>query len=250
MVPLAVIEEPQGYLIYQGPSKIKRKPIVAVATGFKRQSMNPKTGDMIQIYIMSAEDHPVEAARNGQDESICGNCPHKAYTGAGTCYVNLGFGPAAIWQGLKRNIYPKTTPKQTQELLKDKMVRLGSYGDPAALPLTLVRTILKKAAGWTGYTHQWKDFPQLKKYVMASCDNSQEYVEARTKGWRTFRIRKVTEPILPGEFICPASKEAGKRKTCNECLACDGTKDNPNRANPVIIVHGQRYKKQRFNKAA
>jgi len=36
---------PQGLVMYEGPSMIDGKPIVMIATGFKRRSANPKTGE-------------------------------------------------------------------------------------------------------------------------------------------------------------------------------------------------------------
>jgi hypothetical protein len=72
---------------------------------------------------------------------------------------------------------------------------------------------------------------------MASADNAMERAAAKAAGYRTFRVRAASEPILSGEFLCPASEEAGKRKLCGECGACDGGLHSK-RADPVIIVHG------------
>jgi cytochrome c len=57
----------------------------------------------------------------------------------------------------------------------------------------------------------------------------------------------VDEGILPGEFVCPASVEGGKRLRCEECLACHGG-EYKGQATPVIQAHGTHYKPIRFVK--
>lgn len=82
--------------------------------------------------------------------------------------------------------------------------------------------------------------------VMASADNAQARDAAKALGYRTFRIRTEAQPVAKGEFICPASAEAGKRKTCAQCGACNGGTDT-RKADAVIIVHGSLA--SRFNVA-
>ena len=72
---------------------------------------------------------------------------------------------------------------------------------------------------------------------MASADSADDRMLAIAKGYRTFRVRTESEALLPGEFICPASEEAGKRLTCDTCGACNGGVDSK-KASPAIIVHG------------
>lgn len=72
---------------------------------------------------------------------------------------------------------------------------------------------------------------------MASADSEADRVIAKAMGYRTFRVRTAAEPVQAGEFICPASEEAGKRKTCETCGACSGGV-NSRKADPAIIVHG------------
>ena len=54
------------------------------------------------------------------------------------------------------------------------------------------------------------------------------------------------QPIDAGEFVCPASAEAGKRKTCAECKACSGAKLGGRNASPVIVVHGLDWKTKKY----
>ena len=83
---------------------------------------------------------------------------------------------------------------------------------------------------------------------MASVDSEVEATEARAGGWRTFRVRAATAPIMTGaEVVCPASEEAGKRTTCSACKACGGTSAKA-KASIVIMAHGTT--KARFMAAA
>jgi ABC-type polar amino acid transport system ATPase subunit len=60
---------------------------------------------------------------------------------------------------------------------------------------------------------------------------------ARAMGWRSFRVRAAESPTLQGEVICPASKEAGQKTTCEACKACGGLSAKA-RADIVIMAHG------------
>jgi len=81
-------------LLYKGPSVLNGEPILVFATF---ESKNKKTGNMVQISILCDNITPTEAIKSGQDESICGNCPHRHYTG-GACYVNVGHAPLSIYR--------------------------------------------------------------------------------------------------------------------------------------------------------
>jgi hypothetical protein len=72
---------------------------------------------------------------------------------------------------------------------------------------------------------------------MASVDSEAEATEAHAMGWRTFRVSDpVTWRKMPGEGLCPASYEAGKRTTCVDCGLCSGTAGK-GRASIVIPDH-------------
>jgi hypothetical protein len=105
------------------------------------------------------------------------------------------------------------------------MVRLGTYGDPAAVPLPVWQALVAQAAGWTGYSHQWPTLTEgWQRLLMASVDSVEEMDEAHEQGWRTFRVG--SEPVRGVEINCPASKEygerVGKRVQCIDCLLCMG----------------------------
>ena len=68
------------------------------------------------------------------------------------------------------------------------MVRLGTYGDPAAVPASIWSDLVAYSDGHTGYTHQWRTSPGLRGLCMASVDSEEEAIEAWALGWRTFRV--------------------------------------------------------------
>jgi len=220
-----------GYVGYDGPSTIDGEPIMAIVTGVKNRSDNPKTSDMEQVWIMRSDIDPVTAARDGKDASVCGECWHRpvnaAEHGVAPCYVTLFQAPGRIY----KTTYP--TGSKTRGVPR----RLGAYGEPAALPYDVARTLAKGGDGnYTGYTHRWRTADQrFRELCMASVDSPEEQAQAQAMGWRTFRVRKATEPLLPGEITCPASKEAGHRTTCNKCLLCAGTSKQAK--NIAIIEH-------------
>jgi hypothetical protein len=232
-------EKPQGVILYRGPSLLDGKPIVVVATALVRRSKNPKTGNLVQTYILADNgETPVEAWMNGGDASICGNCPHRQAS-LGTCYVNVTQGPQTVYRAYKAGTYPCFNAKRHLRLFRGRIIRLGTYGDPAAVPLEVWETILGVASSWTGYTHQWRTCSRrYRKYLMASVETPGQRQQALEMGYRTFRVRLADQPLEPGEFECPASEEAGKRLTCEECRACSGAKSGGHNATPAVIFHG------------
>lgn len=235
------LQRANGVVLYEGPSKLDGQPIVVIATGIKKASRNAKTGAMIQTYILRSDVHPIEAVKTGADVSICGDCKHRGDgTGKGrSCYVTLAHGPRAVWDGYQRGIYPKANAFEAERLFAGAMVRLGTYGDPAAAPFALWKTALYSAKGWTGYTHQWKSIPsRWHELVMASADSLEEMEAAQGLGYRTFRVTaEPFENVKGKEVICPASEERGKVTDCAACRACMGTSGKA-KASIQIAAHG------------
>ena len=231
------LKKPSGYIIYRGASLLDGKPIVVVAITGK--SSNAKTGDMVQTYILADNGlSPVESARNLDDISVCGDCKHRRGLG-GSCYVNLGQGARSVMDGVMRGIYPEDLGGAIRAS-EYRKVRLGTYGDPAAVPAYVWRLLLESASGHTGYTHQWASgkADHVKQWCMASADTHKEMRLAKADGWRTFRVRGANDGLEFGhEMICPASAEANKRLTCDTCMACSGGIDSK-KASVTIIVHG------------
>lgn len=245
----------QGFILYRGPSVLDGEPIVAIVTGLEIESDNEKTGSMAQIYILREDVHPVKAIHTGDDASVCGNCPHRGRlevsdkTGlrrnvGRSCYVNLVYGPRMVWESYRNGNYQTLTPAKAARVLMHHKVRLGAYGDPAAVPFRVWKTALQHVVDRTGYTHQWRRFPALAAYCMASVDTPEEKEEAEAMGFRTFRVRAEGDPLMPDEISCPASKEAGKRTTCAACMLCKGKLPAATSGrvpkNITIITHGSR----------
>jgi hypothetical protein len=225
-------------ILYEGPSILNGKPIVAIATGYVKgsESSNRKTGPMVQTWILAQDEAPHHAVKSGADAAVCGDCPARGKW----CYVTVFQGPRSIWETWKRGGYP---PCNLDEL-KGKPVRFGAYGDPAAVPFEIWDEIGIHASMTTGYTHAWKYCnPLHKHYCMASCDSEEEAIYARSMGWRTFRVTK--EPgdrSLSKEVICPASEEAGHKLQCTNCGACDGVSTG-RKSHIVIKAHGAKTKR-------
>ena len=233
--------KPTGAVIYNGPSMLDGAPIVVIAI---EGSTNRKTGNMVQTYIIRSDMSPIEAVNNGADASVCGNCRHRGTHEQGrTCYVNLGQGALSVWRAYLAGNYKNLAGKYhaIRQLGERRMVRLGTYGDPAAVPSIVFNWLVDGSTAHTGYTHQWRIFPHLARYCMASTDTIRETQEALAKGWRTFRVqtkayqREAVKGLL--EVTCPASAEAGKLITCSQCKACSGN-SRGRRGNITIAPHG------------
>ena len=258
-------KKPSGYIIYRGPSLLDGKPIVVVA--ITKESKNAKTGNMVQTYILVDNDtSPVQNTKTLADISICGDCKHRRGTG-GACYVNLGQGARSVMDGVMRGIYPSVRIREAADVVAGRKVRLGTYGDPMAVPAYIWWGLLEHADSHTGYSHQWNpdteivkslnilhpgQYDEIRELCMASVDNEDEYAHAVYEGWRTFRVRGLDDAEKANnEFVCPASEEAGKKKQCHECMACNGVGVADSRikkATVVITVHGSL--KNRFVGAA
>lgn len=244
LLSLPQIKAPLGVILYRGVSQLDGKtPIVAVAT---LHSDNIKTGDMIQTWIIRDRIDPMNAVYSGRDGGICGDCKHRGDNGRGrTCYVNIATAPNAVYNALKAGRYLK--PASLTDALpffKNRATRIGSYGDPAAVPFAVWEQIAKASAAVTSYSHQWRQpkFDKFKAICMASCDSQKDFFDARRAGWRTFRVRAAGKPLYAGEFECPASPEGGLKRTCNSCRACGGTRFgtlSPKAGNVSIVVHGR-----------
>ena len=232
---------PNGVIIYEGPSTIDNKPIVVIANSLK-SNKNRKIGDMIQTWILRSDIHPNDALKTGDDFSICGDCIHRGVYNEATdtvkdrtCYVNLyQQGVFAIFNAYKRGSYPVFNFKHVQ-LFKDRHIRFGSYGDPAAVPVYVWRNLATLAKDFTGYTHLWHSCStELANYCMASIETVDQYKHANAKGWRTFRlISDPNEARDDDEMTCPAQTHGVQ---CDKCNCCNG--NTSNRSNVTVVFHG------------
>ena len=211
---------------------------------------------MLQTWIIRSDIHPFEALKTNEDKSICGSCPLKGDKGEKrSCYVNMAT-PGNVYRYHNTKGYPLL---QDPQCLKNRPIRLGAYGDPAAVPYAVWEPVLlaidpglnttrsRDATSGTirtGYTHLWRTAdPRFRKILMASVESEEDKDLAERYGWRTFRVKKPAELVLPGELVCPASKEAASGKstiTCSQCGLCGGSSIRG--SNIVINAHGSRAK--------
>jgi hypothetical protein len=230
----------RGVVLYRGPSLIDGGPIVAIATW---RSQNSKTGDVPQVWILREDTPPLQAVKSGADRSICGDCPLRGRVIDGrsvgrACYVVLHQAPTAVWLAYRRGIYREVGTARLARLFAGAFVRLGAYGDPAAVPIHVWRAMLADARGWAAYTHRWKHGADLQTIAMASCESDADTREAVARGYRVFRVVAPGAARLPGHAACPASAEEGQRLTCQECRACNGNALGVPMPHVQIQIHG------------
>ena len=214
----------QHAIIYNRPSLLDGKPIVVIATYSNR---NTKTGKVVQTYILRSDINPLEASKTGQDFSICGSCPMRGEVTTDPkrkiakgrkCYVNLGQGVLIVFKSYKRGVYKEGDPRT---MGRDRFVRVGTYGDPAAVPSEVWDELLAECETWTAYTHQKPWRPDI---AMQSADSYDEAKAHWAEGRRTFRVIVDLGDIDKSkETLCPASKEAGRRVQCTACKLCKGS---------------------------
>ena len=218
----------QSGIIYNGPSQIDGKPIVVIATYSNR---NRKTGRVLQTYILSRDINPLEASKTGADYSICGDCPMRGEVTTDPkrkiakgrrCYVNLGQGVLIVWRAFQRGVYKNAIRSEDRKALgRGRVVRVGTYGDPAAAPDYVWEQLIAESETWMAYTHQKPWRPDI---AMQSADTYAEAWGHWKAGRRTFRVVTGVEHIDKAhEALCPASKEAGARVQCAACKLCRGS---------------------------
>jgi len=210
-------------ILYEGPSLLDGKPVVVVAVYSDR---NKKTGRVVQTYVMRSDIDPREASKTGEDYSICGDCvmrgtptadPARKIAKGRRCYVNLGQGVLITWRAYKRGVYAHG---DARTMGRGRFVRVGTYGDPGAVPQATWDELLSEATTWTAYSHQSGWRPDI---AMQSADDLTTAQSHWRAGRRTFRVVPSLADVVPSrEALCPASKEAGRRVQCTACKLCKG----------------------------
>lgn len=223
------MKQPSGYVIYEGPSMLTGEPIVAILT---LKSKNVKTGNVSTIWYLPKNTNPLDAINTGEDEAVCGKCPHRK----GSCYVTLFQAPNNIHKAYLKNVYPRANPEEVSHLVSN--VRFGGWGDPASVPDAVNRPFVKSKTK-AGYTHQWKAKGFDKRvldYCQASIDTEGEVglFQLMYPHKKYFRVKAENARKLPWEVQCPATVK-NSTVNCKDCGLCDG-----NSANVVTDVHGSR----------
>jgi hypothetical protein len=250
-------------VVYHGPSMLDGSPIVVLAsTG----SSNVKTGQMVQTWIMRSDMHPSEASATKSDQSVCGMCPRRHALG-GDCYVQIVHAPRSVWESWDRQGRPGTNWTEQGAILpltqdaRDHGLRLGSYGDPMAVPfevwIDLISALMPRSV--VGYTHQWRnlsigDRAWFEQNIMASADSITDATLARDLGWRVFLAVSAVGyhegPQIPAGFVqCPATRDENPL-TCRQCGICNGTQGKSTRASVYLWEHGMRSQSKGKRSAA
>ena len=231
---IKVKPKPKGFILYEGPSILDGKPIVVIAT---LSTSNRKTGPMIQTWIIRSDIDPVSASKKGEDSSICGNCPHRHNSG-GACYVNIGQAPLAIYKAYKRGLYPQIDYVADNIHFLGRMVRLGAYGDPSAMPYEVAEKVTSMGRGHTGYVHQIRHKNFDKRFLnlcMVSEDTPKQALKYQSMGAKTFSVAMDGDMMFDSEIECLSESEGLQ---CDACGLCNGQKQSI-----AITVHGSRASK-------
>ena len=232
-----------SYIVWEGASLIDGSPIVLILTGFVNHTSNRKTGYLLQSWIIKQNILPTEAAKKGFDKAICGDCPMKL-SRLGSCYVNLAV-TNNIYRKYETGAYPYFSKNEIEVLKRYRYpIRIGSYGDPTAVPFDVWKPIILASGSHTGYTHNWLFCDNSwKQYLMASVQSLGEARIAQNRGWRTFRIIAPDASLTQNEILCRNTED--DRNRCDNCFLCDGKSSKPNIAEKV---HGLKWKISNFVK--
>ena len=191
--------------------------IFAALTGLTTDSKNKKTGNMLGVSILPLAEKPSDSIKHKNDRPQCGTCAAAASTPGGwCCYVN----PVAlnsVWTATIKQKVSKVVGKFLE--LSQVPIRLGTYGDPALLPLELLKKLVS-GRKYTGYTHQWKTCsPKYSQYLMASIDHTNSKADAIKNGYRTYRILSELDVLDSDEIMCPHDSTGVQ---CCDCRLCSG----------------------------
>lgn len=207
-------------IAYEGNSLINGDPIALILTN---KSQNAKTGAMIQSWIIPQHGTLLD---KDADISVCGDCPMRE----GACYVTKFFAPRNVQKTYQASKYEQLDTSK----LRNEVLRIGSWGDPAALPHDVWANLLRRTQlsdRFTGYTHQWRTCdPAFTSLCMASVETLEDAELAHSMGYKTFRVKSPDEPKQPNETVC-LNTTIGI--SCKNCLLCNTTSGDI-----VIDVHG------------
>jgi hypothetical protein len=163
--------------------------------------------------------------------------------------VRLEQAPTGIFKAYEAGRYELVTSPEAVELVRGRALRIGAYGDSAALPIGVVRPLAAAADVETNYTHAAGYAParadRLGAFTMASADSIEQARDYWARGLRTFRVSNRYElrdgvlrvlDIQAGEGQCP--KTIDKSVQCVGCGLCDGNRRGL-RGSIVAPAHGK-----------
>lgn len=210
---------PRAITLYRGPSMLGAGNILVVLTASDNRKLGTTGRDarpVVQVWILP------EDGLTTTDSCCPADCPFRptAEGAAGGCYVD-----PRVWRSVRRAALKREVeaPLAWDLLVEIRpFVRLGAFGDPAAMPPELVADILHYSVGHTAYTHAWRrpTSAWLRPVAMASCESSADATAARAMGWRTYTV---AHSPSEGEIPCPSLRGV----KCAECGLCDGRRGRP-----------------------
>lgn len=216
--------------VYSTTNHLGQECVVQMQYG----SSNSKTGNAVQVWILPKLWVFEGEKAMSDDEASCIDCPHSKLKNR-SCYVRKGYAEYGLKSKVKSlnsaflagklEILPiADLPAEHCSKVSGKFIRFGAYGEPVLLGEKAVKMLSSVASNFTGYTHQWhlENYSWAKDYFMASVETEALMKKANSLGFRTFRVRSKQDEITRQEVICPASKEAGRKVTCNVCALCKG----------------------------
>jgi hypothetical protein len=233
-------------IAWQGVSRIDGKsPIALFVTGITQRAVkgsNAKTGPAIQTHILRTDVDPLEAIRNGADSAICGGCAFKGvdsvpigktYPKDRTCYVQVHKASLGIYRSFSNGNVRTLPVAEVANLISGRVLRLGSYGDPAAIPFNVWEALRRYTVFSLGYTHQYRSerLQDVTAFCQISADTEQDAIMAHAQGYGSFRVIGPDQRPLSFEMVCPSLEGV----QCIDCGACSG---GINGRNVVIPVHG------------
>lgn len=235
-----IADLPSTVVLWAGPSRIDGTPIMAVASCYREESENGKTGDMVQVWIGRQDMSPMDAWRSNRDDAVCPSaCRHRS-DNEGTCYVDLARLLAA-WKAAV-TLVEAGRVGFPPGILEGALVRIGMWGDPSAVPLWVWERIAAQAKGHTGYTAAWRtlDPTTWGKVIMASVGSPADALRAKSLGWRVFASSDTPADDQAfaddaGLRLCLAESDG---MTCASCRGCDGTDRGAKRPSFYNPVHG------------
>lgn len=211
------------YIVWEGLSSFDLTPLVLLLT---LHSQNKKTGNMLQTYILRQDILPSSAQKTGLDSATCGNCPHRPITAKNNpnhavCYVNTAYSVNAVWELYTKDKLPYL---HNYDLIRGRYLRIGTYGDPAMIPLEVWQKLLDVCSGHTGYTSQWMEQFALpfQGILMASCNNLKAKQKAESLGWKTYTNLPIGSLPPDNAQQCPYSTDSNNTVSCLTCRLCNG----------------------------